>query len=342
MTLAFSWATNTNYSTGPDTGTATKIDPASTANGFVNGTIAAAQHINFLFDAVGDQIVQAVDGVGGGTYTLGSALRFQGADVEINAGLEILAAGELNVQSGGLINVLSGGDLIVASGGALNLASGAVLTVTPGGLIDVVATGAIEFNAVEDLRVDDDSTATYRLTLTPQSIQPDGSGNPSWTPRFTGSTHAGVTAGWQQDDVSAPFSVAFPINLPVGDDILSVTVQVNGSSTSGTGGHPSLPVGSDLPSVALVAVDMQGVATVVARRADQSGSAAAYSADHSIVLQNGATDAGAMPETVDANSAYYIVIKGETGANAVAGEFCVTGISGTCVARTYRSELMVY
>ncbi len=43
------WATNTNYSTGPDAGTPTKVDPASDANGFVAGVIAAPQHINYHF-----------------------------------------------------------------------------------------------------------------------------------------------------------------------------------------------------------------------------------------------------------------------------------------------------
>lgn len=47
MKLPQPWATNDNYSSGPDVGSATKIDPASTANGFVRGTAAAAQHVNF-------------------------------------------------------------------------------------------------------------------------------------------------------------------------------------------------------------------------------------------------------------------------------------------------------
>ncbi len=42
------WASNTNYSAGPDTGTPTKVDPASDANGFVAGVIAAPQHVNFV------------------------------------------------------------------------------------------------------------------------------------------------------------------------------------------------------------------------------------------------------------------------------------------------------
>ncbi len=47
MKLPQPWATSTNYASGPDTGTPTKVDPASTANGFIRGTAAAAQHVNF-------------------------------------------------------------------------------------------------------------------------------------------------------------------------------------------------------------------------------------------------------------------------------------------------------
>lgn len=47
MKLPQPWATADNYSSGPDVGTPTKVDPTSTANGFVRGTAAAAQHVNF-------------------------------------------------------------------------------------------------------------------------------------------------------------------------------------------------------------------------------------------------------------------------------------------------------
>lgn len=338
MTLSFSWATNALYSTGPDVGTATRVDPASTANGFIAGTIAAPQHINFLLDAIGDQIVKAVDGVDGGTYTLGAALRFQGADVEINAGLEILAAGEMNVQSGGLINVLTGGLLDVQ--GQAQVSSGAVLSVLSGGLLDVISGGTVEFNTTEDLKIDD-ATDAFRLTLAPSAIQ-ISAGAMTWTPQFSGDVHAGVTSGWQQDVVSAPFTIAFPINLPPGDEIVSVTALVNGSVTSGSGGHTNKPTGSDLPSLALVRVDGNGAATVVARRADQAADVTAYNGQHTIVLTSGSLDAGTLSHTVDANYAYFVVLKGETGADAVAGEFGIHSISGVCIARTYRSNLMVY
>jgi hypothetical protein len=44
------FATNDNYSSGPDTGTPTKVDPATPGNGFVAGTAIAPQHVNFMFN----------------------------------------------------------------------------------------------------------------------------------------------------------------------------------------------------------------------------------------------------------------------------------------------------
>jgi hypothetical protein len=46
------WSTSLNYSAGPDTATPTKVDPASTANGFISGVIAAPQHVNFLLNEI--------------------------------------------------------------------------------------------------------------------------------------------------------------------------------------------------------------------------------------------------------------------------------------------------
>jgi hypothetical protein len=48
LTLPRPWATNLNYSSGPDSGTPTKVDPSSDANGFIKGVIAAPQHVNYL------------------------------------------------------------------------------------------------------------------------------------------------------------------------------------------------------------------------------------------------------------------------------------------------------
>lgn len=47
LTLPRLWATNDNYAAGPDAGTPTKVDPASDADGFIRGVIAAPQHVNY-------------------------------------------------------------------------------------------------------------------------------------------------------------------------------------------------------------------------------------------------------------------------------------------------------
>jgi hypothetical protein len=54
------WATNTNYGSGPDAGTPTTVDPASAANGFINGVGAAAQHVNHLFNRQGSAARRAL------------------------------------------------------------------------------------------------------------------------------------------------------------------------------------------------------------------------------------------------------------------------------------------
>lgn len=54
MKLPQPWATADVYSSGPDIATDTKVDPASTANGFIRGTVAAAQHVNFLINPLAE------------------------------------------------------------------------------------------------------------------------------------------------------------------------------------------------------------------------------------------------------------------------------------------------
>lgn len=59
MKLPQPWATSDNYSSGPDVASATKVDPASTANGFIRGTAAAAQHVNFLINPLAESVRRA-------------------------------------------------------------------------------------------------------------------------------------------------------------------------------------------------------------------------------------------------------------------------------------------
>lgn len=310
------WATDTNFSAGPNTGTPTKVNPGvgRFAQGWVPGDTLPAQHLNFHLAAVTTCLTElvaelpvAVDGVNGGTYELQSDLIFDGPAVFHIAGVQ-------EIDNGADLIINSGGDLVVSAGGEILMAD------------------------TDDLKINN-QVGAFRLTLTPESIQPDTGGSaPSWEPRLSGVAFAGTPCGWFQADVNAAFCVAFPINLTPGDDIVTVVAQVDGSQ-SGVN-HAALPGVGELPVLALVRVDGQGVATVVARRADQSGSLASYNALHTITLASGALDAGTLPHTVLSSDAYYVVLHGETGANAEADKFGLLSISGATVARSYRAEMV--
>jgi hypothetical protein len=59
MKLPQPFATSELYASGPDVGTPTKVDPASTANGFVRGTAAAAQHVNYLVHPLAETVARS-------------------------------------------------------------------------------------------------------------------------------------------------------------------------------------------------------------------------------------------------------------------------------------------
>ncbi len=239
----------------------------------------------------------------GGTYTLVDPLIFTGDIVQVNS--QFYMTGQAEVTNTG------------------------TLTVAPTGLIDVV--GSIEMNTTENLKIDD-VLNVYRLTMTPQAIALN-TNVPTWQPVSP------PCAGWVQKDVSAQFQISFPINLPVGDTIVDVTVRVDGG---GGVGHSSLPAGADRLTVSLVQVGTDGAVTTLASRADQSGSVGAYDIPHSVTLTNGALDSGTMPRLVDDDFTYYVLVAGETGANSIANTTLITSIFGDCIARSYRSLLMTY
>lgn len=307
-----SWASDTNFSSGPDNGTPTKVDPGvgRFAQGWVPGITMPAQHINFELHAITDCLADivskvsgiALDGVNGGTYTLVSPLIFAaGADLRINNILEVLATGGIDVNPGGNVTFQSGANVI--------------------------------FEEAQELTIDDDA-GTFLLTLTPHSQSFDaGTLAPTWLPLPS-------AAGWFQHDVGSARQICFPITLPPGDDIVTLTVRVNGGGAGG--GHSSLPAGSDRLKVSLVSVAFDGAVTTLATRADQSANVGAYDINHVITLSSGSLDSGSLPRTVNTLERYFVVIAGEHGANAVADTTTITEVKGTCTARSYRAETVVF
>lgn len=119
------------------------------------------------------ELLKAIDGVGGGSYTPASDIVIGGpGELIVNTTLSILAdliievgaflqvmgtlqlsgvqtvtgdidvpsGGEINIKTGGRIDVESGGDVNLASGADLNLALGADLVVADGATIDLAGT----------------------------------------------------------------------------------------------------------------------------------------------------------------------------------------------------------
>src|SRR5688572_8182256 len=108
------WASDTNYSSGPDTGTPTRVDPGSGyfAQGWIPGQTVPGQYANYLFGELTDYLADirtAVNGkamsVDGGTHTLTAKFTFAGEDVQVNTNLIIPSGGDIEVESGGDINL---------------------------------------------------------------------------------------------------------------------------------------------------------------------------------------------------------------------------------------------
>ncbi len=128
----FEFATNTNYSTGPDVGTPTKVAPSAGEidSGFVRGTAAVAQHVNWLFGEV-QEWLEYLAGLATDTEFLEDLedrdWHFKG-EIVVDGGADIA----LGVSVGGDLEV---GDTFFVSGdttltGAVTLSSSLTVTGT--------------------------------------------------------------------------------------------------------------------------------------------------------------------------------------------------------------------
>jgi hypothetical protein len=357
MTLnTFTWATGANYSVGPDTGTPTKVNPSSIPNGFVSGVIAAPQHINYLLNALAAELLKAVDGVNGGSYTLAAPLTFLGADVHFGSDVDFQASASVSfagpVDIAGIVNVNDGrvdlngtselnvegaahidveGSIEVTSGtvnvhsatgvtlvgGRINGQSGSSIIMAGGALVRIEDSGELTIH---------DSAEGFRLTLTPafhDTIAP-------WKETTVGSGHA----CWVQNDVAAPRQIGFALPIPPGDSVVDVYVRVIGTGHGGV-----LP--TSVPRIELFSVDIDGVVDVKATKDDPT-SGADYDTARYIILQAGVggVTTGAMPQVAGADPLYVRVI----GEYNIAGGTTLTvrSVSGNIIARSYRAANMVY
>lgn len=340
MTLSLSWATSANYIAGPDTGTPTKVDPASAANGFIRGTVIAPQHVNFLINAIEVALAKAVDGINGGTYAMTAPLILTGAgplrtdnlDIEdtgrvrATGHLDILSSANLNVKSGGDIEIESGGDINVQGGGNINInvsATGGHLNVLPSGTIEVSNGGFINLAVGGQILAGGASGLAYNgiASAWKHTLTPVG---------FTDWGLNGIVQ-WVQQAAIANNRITFGLALRPGDTLSSVTVRLNGAIGAG---HAGLAVQFP-PFIELVSVDNIGGRIVIATLIDPS-SAVVYDTAHNVTVDS-ATPGSTLPETVATNKKYYVVMTGERGTNSVASTLGVLDVTGTGLARGVRT-----
>jgi hypothetical protein len=133
-----------------------------------------------------NQLLNAIDGVGGGTYTLGAALIFAGSDVRFDADVEFRATCEATFLSGARAVFDSGSEVQFAAGsivdintdmdldgsstfsmhGELDVLTGAVLDIETGGLANVNSGGRFDVNNGGDFNVEAGGTFDLTGTMT--------------------------------------------------------------------------------------------------------------------------------------------------------------------------------
>lgn len=244
-----------------------------------------------------------------------------GADFDFAVGSTTELDGDLTVNNGGNINIGTGADIVVSSGGTATFGTGSFLTLT-GGAQQTIDSGS-------DIAIANEAQ-NFRLCMTPTWIEQVAGVN--------GWDMIGGAGTWVQTDVAAQRNLLLPITLPPGDVLVSVSVQANGASAGGPG-HAVIPLAADRLTVHLIRVATDGTATTLASMPDDSANAAAYDISHIFTMVSGAVGVtGTMPQTLSASFAYYLLIEGETGANAVANTLGVTAVFGACTARSFRGS----
>lgn len=245
-------------------------------------------------NAIRTELLKAVDGVGGGTYTLSAPLIFLGDNVRLDSDdIDIVAGGVLSVLSGGKAEVESGGEFDVLSGGQVTYRAGATMVVED----------------LTDLTVDDD-TVQPRVSLQPLFAA-------------AGEWEFFATLGWIQTGVGSSFEIYFPLMVEPGDDIVFIRVNLEGDA-GGTGPHSGFVGAGNLPDISLVEGAISGPPSVLATEVDTSATDGAYDAQHNVELNN-TTSGGVLPYTAS-TVPYYLRVRGESGTNSVAAALAINSI----------------
>jgi hypothetical protein len=270
-------------------------------------------------NSIRTELLKAIDGSGGGSYSL-------------SADLELGGAGEVCIDN--VLRVRTGADFFLDSGATATFNDSVVFNdqvdfsanvdffddvdFREGGSTRIIATHQWLVSDLTDLQVDADGY-TYRLTLADGISHEDTAGIGYWN--FGGA--AGSDPGkWLQPNGSAFALLFFPLRVLEGDSITAVTLWLTGGSNAGHGG--TLP--STMPRLRLLEqTPVFSAYSSLASRDDPAPNAASYDAAHGFGFSSG------LP-VVAADGNYLLEVRGENG-HAATNELRIDGIEVSITRR---------
>jgi hypothetical protein len=264
-------------------------------------------------DAIRTELLKAVDGVGGGSYTLTAPLEFDGDSVTFDDDVFIGGTADLTINGNLVVNSIFDFNGQGNFNDDVNVNDRWVFR--SGGQTEFKAGNATQFFDLDDLAVIADSH-TYRLPLTPMCVTLDGT-NPAVPTWFF---QLAAPGGFLQivTNSAAEILFAFPVNE--GDVITNITATIRGGTTAGHGGVDP----TNKPRLRLYEGGASGSVASYTALATQTDTAtgAAYDADHFITISPAYT----------ALDRYYIVgLRGEFGGTAAANEVLLVTIQANVV-----------
>lgn len=249
-----------------------------------------------------DELIKAVDGVDGGSYTLSAPLTFDGSPVNFDADVNIGGSAELTIDGNLVVNSIFQFNGQGEFNDDVNVNDRWVFR--SGGQCEFKAGNATQFFDLDDLAVMSD-LHSYRLPLTPISKNSDIAGVSTSKWFF----QTGGSGGWVQMAVDSTSEIRFALPMNVGDRITNLTATLIGGLSAGHGGVDP----TNMPRLQLLegpASGLTGAYTVVGTATD-AATGAAYDAQHFLTLTVNYT----------ALDRYYVIaLRGEFGGTAAAAE----------------------
>lgn len=266
-------------------------------------------------DAIRTELLKAVDGVDGGTYTLSAPLVFNGAAVEFDSDVAIGALAELTIDGTLDVNGIWRFDGTGEFNDDVNVNDRWVFR--SGGQTEFKAGNATQFFDLDDLAVMSDSH-TYRLPLTPICVTLDGT-NPAVPTWFF---QLGSPGGFVQIVTNSAAEICFALPVNEGDVITNLTATIVGGAGVGHGGVDP----TNKPRLRLYEGPVSGSTGSYTALATQTDTATGvlYDAAHFITIAPAYT----------AQDRYYIVgLRGEFGGTAAANEVVLVTIQANIVRK---------